>query len=212
MSQDLLDRLADDLRPVRRSAVAGRLGLGFGGGAAVSVAFSALVLGLRPDLDAAVGGATFWIKLAYVLAVGGTALWACERLARPGGEAGRRLPWLLAPVAAVVLLAAWRLVRASPAARMPMLMGGSASVCPWLIVLVALPSLAGLVWAVRTLAPTRLRLTGLVVGLAAGGVGAAAYSLHCPETGVPFLAVWYSLGVLMTAALGGLLGPRLLRW
>ena len=206
-------RLSRDLRPVSRWAVARRLVGGAGAGVAISVVGVAAGLGLRPDIAQAVGGAMFWTKLAYVLALGGVAAWACERLARPtGADAGRRIAWLLAPAAAVAALAAWRLAAAPAPMRMPMVMGASAAVCPWTILLVSLPPLTGLVWAVRGLAPTRLTLTGLMLGLAAGGAGAAAYALHCPEATMPFLAVWYSLGVAASGLLGAALGPRLLRW
>jgi hypothetical protein len=62
------------------------------------------------------------------------------------------------------------------------------------------------------MAPTRLRATGAVIGLAAGGISAALYSLHCPEAGASFVLTWYTLGILAPALLGALLGPRLLRW
>ena len=93
-----------------------------------------------------------------------------------------------------------------------MLMGGSAAVCPWWIMAFSVPPLAGLVWALRGLAPTRPGLTGALAGLAAGGAGAAAYALHCPEPTAPFLAVWYTLGVAGAGALGWIAGPRALRW
>jgi hypothetical protein len=92
------------------------------------------------------------------------------------------------------------------------LLGHSAGVCPWLIVAFSLPPLLGLIWATRALAPTRLRLAGLVLGLAAGGVGATAYAFHCDEMAAPFLAIWYSAGILGAGLLGALLGPRALRW
>jgi len=46
----------------------------------------------------------------------------------------------------------------------------------------------------------------------AGGVGASVYGLHCPEMTAAFVVTWYSLGVAACAAVGALLGPRLLRW
>jgi hypothetical protein len=67
-------------------------------------------------------------------------------------------------------------------------------------------------WALRQLAPTRLTLAGALAGLFAGGAGAFVYAFHCPETAAPFVALWYSAGILLTAGLGALLGPRLLRW
>jgi hypothetical protein len=66
--------------------------------------------------------------------------------------------------------------------------------------------------ALRTFAPTRPAWAGAVAGLVAGALGAFAYAFHCPEMAPPFLAVWYSLGMLIPAAAGALLGPRLLRW
>jgi hypothetical protein len=62
------------------------------------------------------------------------------------------------------------------------------------------------------MAPTRLRLCGGVAGLLAGSSATMVYCLHCPEMGVPFWGLWYFLGILIPAAIGLLLGPRLLRW
>ena len=90
-------------------------------------------------------------------------------------------------------------------------MGHSWDKCPWRILVVGLPLLAGAVWAVRGLAPTRLTLAGLAAGGCAGGLGAAIYAVACDETSAPFLAIWYTLG-MMALALIGLLGARLLRW
>jgi hypothetical protein len=93
-----------------------------------------------------------------------------------------------------------------------LVMGDSAMVCPGLIAAVAAPVFVTLFWAVRGLAPTRLRLAGALSGLTAGGLGALIYCLHCPESGAPFVAIWYSLGILAPCLAGALLGPRLLRW
>ena len=46
----------------------------------------------------------------------------------------------------------------------------------------------------------------------AGAIGALVYLLYCPEMAPPFLLVWYTLGMLLPAALGALVGPRVLRW
>jgi hypothetical protein len=212
MSEALIERLSRDLRPVSRLSVLRRLLIGVGAGAAVSGLATAATLGLRPDMADAVGEGMFWVKLAYTLALGGLALWACERLVRPAGEAGGRWPWLMVPVLLLTALAAWQLAHAPPPMRMPMMMGRTHTVCPWCILVFSLPPLGGLVWAVRGLAPTRLRLTGVMVGLAAGGAGAAMYALHCDEGAAPFLAIWYSAGIALAGAFGWLLGPRLLRW
>jgi hypothetical protein len=73
-------------------------------------------------------------------------------------------------------------------------------------------ALAAALWALRGLAPTRPRAAGGAAGLLAGAVGAAGYSLACPEASPGFVAAWYTLGIALTGGLGALLGPRLLRW
>jgi hypothetical protein len=212
VTDDLIERLAADLKPTPKRAVAARLALGAGVGAALSAVLVLATIGLRPDLAAAMEQAMFWAKLAYPLSLGALALWTCERLARPAGSAKGRFGWVALPVLALAALAAWQLAQAPPQGRMPMLMGHTARVCPWLILTFSIPPLAGLVWAVRGLAPTRLRLAGAAVGLAAGGAGAAAYAFHCDEMAAPFLAVWYTLGIAAVGALSWLVGPRLLKW
>ncbi|MEY3253450.1 MAG: hypothetical protein RL227_2423, partial [Pseudomonadota bacterium] len=76
----------------------------------------------------------------------------------------------------------------------------------------SLPALAAAMWALRGLAPTHPAQAGAAAGLFAGALGAFGYSLACDELALPFIAAWYTLGVLLTAGLGALLGPRVLRW
>lgn len=176
------------------------------------MALVVLTLGLRPDLDQATQTAMFWTKLAYPLTLGGVAIWALERLSRPLTPAGRRVVWLVAPVALVLALCVGQLEQAPTARRLPLLMGGTAAVCPWRILVFSTPPFLALVWAVRGLAPTSIRFTGAILGVCAGGFGAAAYALSCTETTAPFLATWYSLGIIGVAAIGSLSAPWALRW
>ncbi|HEX4078478.1 MAG TPA: DUF1109 domain-containing protein [Rhizomicrobium sp.] len=209
---DLTNRLSSDLTPVSPWQLPRRLLLGLGVGLAVSIGLVLAVLGPRPDMAHAVHTPMFWVKLLYPLSLVLIAGLAAERLARPAGSARTRLPWLVLPLALVFALALIEFIPASPAARHAMLMGGSSRVCPFLVLAAAVPPLAGLIWAMRGLAPTRLGAAGTVIGIVAGGAGAFAYSWHCTETGAPFLAVWYTLGMAAAALLGFLLGPRILRW
>jgi hypothetical protein len=103
-------------------------------------------------------------------------------------------------------------VNAEAAERTELLRGISWTVCSANIALLSLPVFVALVWLMKGLAPTRLRLSGAAAGIAAGGVGALVYTVHCPELAAPFLALWYVLGMLLPAALGAWVGPRLLRW
>lgn len=212
MTGDLIGRLSEDLSPRRGNLVARRLGLALAFGGAAALVGVAATLGLNRHMATAATHAIFWIKLAYAGAVAAIGAWSVERIARPGGSAGRRLPLLAAPILALAGLASVRLLAASPEDRVRLVLGHSASVCPWYILLTSVPILIGLVWALRGLAPTRLRTAGAVAGVTAGGLGACVYCLHCPENAAPFVAIWYSLGMAASGLLGAFLGPRVLRW
>ena len=92
------------------------------------------------------------------------------------------------------------------------LLGHSWWDCPWFVLTISLPALAALLWAMRGLAPTHTRAAGFAAGLLAGAIGAGAYALACTEMAVSFVAAWYTLGMLLTGALGAFLGPRVLKW
>jgi hypothetical protein len=212
MSDALIQRLSDNLKPAPAGQVLRRLLLALGVSAIVALLGMLVMIGPRPDMMDALGTAMFWIKLAYTGAIGLVGVWAVERLSRPGLNAGARLVWIALPLAAMGLMALGRLLTTAPELRRALVMGASADVCPWRIMATSAPIFLGLVWAMRGLAPTRPGIAGAVAGLAAGGLGAAIYALHCPETAAPFVAIWYSLGILGAGAIGWLTGPRLLRW
>ena len=211
-TDDLIKSLSADVPKVAPGAVARRLALGLGLGGLASVALMLVWYGPRHDIAQAVATPMFWMKLVYAAATGLIAAFVLARLARPAGRPGALAALSLAPFAVVAVMAAARMAEAPPQAHHAMLMGHSAMSCPWRILAIGLPVLAGALWAVRGLAPTRLTLAGLVAGGAAGGIGAAVYAVACNETSAPFLAVWYTLGMVALTALGALAGSRLLRW
>jgi hypothetical protein len=55
-------------------------------------------------------------------------------------------------------------------------------------------------------------MAGFSGGLLAGAIGAAGYSLACPESSAAFVAIWYTLGILLTGVVGAAIGDRVLRW
>jgi hypothetical protein len=61
-------------------------------------------------------------------------------------------------------------------------------------------------------ATTRPALAGAVAGLVAAGIAATFYATHCQNDSPLFLAAWYVLATLFVAAVGAVLGTRLLRW
>jgi hypothetical protein len=211
-TDELIQNLTDELAPVAPGAAARRIVLGLGGGALVSTAVMLTWLGLRPDLAQAVSTPMFWMKFGYAAATGLILAALLTRLAKPAARPGVLAAVAAAPLAVVAAMALFRFASAPPEMHRALLMGHSWSACPWRILAIGLPLLAGAVWAVRGLAPTRLLLAGLVAGGCAGGLGAAIYAFACEETSAPFLAIWYTLGMALVAGLGALAGSRLLRW
>jgi hypothetical protein len=153
-----------------------------------------------------------WIKLGYGLALGTLGLVLVVRLARPVAGVTTPRRGAVALVATMLALGALVWVLAPAADRTELLLGHSWQGCPINVALLALPGLLAGLWALRLLAPTRLRAAGAAVGVMAGALGAAAYGLSCTETSITFVAVWYTLGVALVTALGAWLGPRILRW
>lgn len=212
MTDDLIARLSSDLRPVPRSAMTTRLWLAvaIGLGVALLLAYPVLHMLFDRPMGTTFGGMMFWVKAGYTAAFGLLGCAALPALARPDG----RIHWPLAAAAALLLLALtlgtmdWMRTDWSMVA----LMGATAMVCPWLIVLTGAPILVVMLAALRGMAPRSGAMAGFAAGLLAGGFGAAIYSFYCGETGMMFMAVWYSLGVAATAVLGALLGRLLLRW
>lgn len=181
-------------------------------GLAAGAALMQVFLGLQSGLATVAALPMFWVKLGLPLALCAGGLVAAARLARPGAALGAAPLLLATPLALVWALAAFVLVNALPAERSLLLYGKTWQVCPILIATLAMPTFAAAIWAMRGLAPTRLRLAGAAAGLLAGATGAFVYAFHCPEIAAPFIATWYVLGIFLPAAAGAVVGPRLLRW
>lgn len=194
------------------STTSRRIRAGTAAGWGVATIAMLALLGPRPDLASAVSLPMFWIKLALPLGLAIAFFVAATRLARPGGRAKGAWIAVVATLAALWTLAAVELAAAPAGMRAPMVEGSSALLCVASIALLSLPLLLAVFIALRGLGPTRLRLAGLAAGGLAGAAAASVYALHCTEMALPFLATWYLLGILVPAALGGLAGPRLLRW
>ena len=90
--------------------------------------------------------------------------------------------------------------------------GSNAIFCAICVPLLSIAPMIGLFYALSRAAPANARLAGFVAGLCAGGIGAAAYAAHCTDDSPLFVAVWYSMGVVLMGAVGALLGSRYLRW
>lgn len=211
-SDDLIDRLVADLHPVRANLAPWRIVVGLGAGAIVAVVLMLTGLGPRPDLADAIASPPFWMKFAYTLALVVFGGWAFSVLARPGGAPRGAAIGICATITLLAVIAALELLTAAPDSREALLLGATASVCPFNIVILSLPVFLGALWAMRGLAPTQLPLAGAATGIVAGAIGAWVYAFHCNESAASFVVLWYTAGIAGMTGIGWLLGRPMLRW
>jgi hypothetical protein len=211
-TDDLIALLANQAPPVDRHAPARRFGLALMAGLASATVLMAVVLGLRPDLLQVMPMPVFWARLGFAMAVGAGALVVTWRLSRPGVAVGASWLGVSAPIVIAWAASALILAGTPDDQRLPLVLGHTWKICSTIIAVLSLPCFAAMLWAVRSMAPVRLRLAGAAAGLLAGATAAVAYCLHCPEMAPPFWSLWYLLGMLLPAGLGSLVGPWVLRW
>ena len=103
-TDDLIDSLTKDVKPMPRHALRRRLIAGLilgGGGTLLAVG---VWLGFRPDLWIAMHGGAFWMKWLYTASLALCATLATARLGRPDGGALGWL-WIMAlPVAGLAAI------------------------------------------------------------------------------------------------------------
>jgi hypothetical protein len=211
-TDDLIAMLATGVAPVDAHAARKRFQTALVWGVVGALALMLSGYGLRHDLAQAAGLPMFWVKLAFPLAIAIPAVLLTLRLSRPGMPIGKLWTALPVPWLVIAALAIATLVPASPDERWPLVMGKTWMSCAFNIAWVSAPVLAGMLWALKGMAPTRPALAGACAGLASAATGAVVYALHCPEMQAPFLAVWYMLGMLVPTAVGAVVGAKWLRW
>ena len=210
-TEDLIEALAMEARPVSRHTVERGLAVGVLQGAVLAMLAMTLLLGARPDLASAVTGAAFWGKAAYPAALGVAGLIAAVQLARPDCRRVRGWWLLLAPILILGLTAWGEFDQASAAGRVAPFPDEDWRSVP-LILMLAIPVLVSAMAAMRAMAPTRRLLAGGAVGLVAGATAAAIYSLHCRQSSWVYLLTHYTLAIALVAAIVAAIAPRLLRW
>ncbi len=208
-TEDLIAALSADTTPGPRPER--RLALGLVPALLLALAALFAFWGPREALAAALTGTTV-AKTLVPLALGAAALWLAAELCRPEAQPKAlrvALAALGAAAAAVFAMALWRYGSAALAIEM-----GRSSLwtCLQSVPALSLLPLAAALWALRSGAPARPARAGAVAGLAAGGFGAAIYSLYCDQDAVLFYLPAYAAGIGLVALTGALLGARLLRW
>jgi len=86
------------------------------------------------------------------------------------------------------------------------------AICVGRILFLSLPAMMLTFVFMRKSAPTQPLFAGAVVGMLSGSVGALAYALACRNDGTAFVAIWYAAAYAIMAAVGAIVGHRVLRW
>jgi hypothetical protein len=206
----LIDSLVADLAPVAPM----RSGPAIARTAAAvlaSVAAIALFFGLRGHVSA-----LFLLSAGLFLVLGIATALTLIAMARPqvgSDRTGWNSGWAWAAAMAALLPASTLVLGLS---HLPSAWAESdprgGLLCFGMGLLAGLASAAVLVAWLRRGAPTSPDRAGWLVGIAAGSLGMFAFSLYCTDDSIYHIGLWHSAAVVVSALLGRLIVPRLIRW
>lgn len=209
-TEQLIDVLARSAGPTEKPRWSGKLAMTVIVGLAVAGLLVAIGLGVRPDIGAA--RMPVMMKAAFAALAAAIVLPLAVQLMKPGRPLGWRIGAVGVFLALCAAATAIALMGEMPERRWEAWMGGAVPWCVVLIPVLAAPTAALLLWLMRAFAPTRLALAGAAIGAFSGGVGAMAYAMYCPTDSVAFVVTWYTVAIAVCAALGAIVGSRILRW
>lgn len=178
----------------------------------VTLAIFTYYLDMRADLPAAFTSWRYLLKLSLSLSIAGAAIGLVLHLAQPQHRPGLAFRWML--LLTLPLLAGFLLEGAMlpPANWAQAAMGENAVYCLIFVPLLSLAPLAAILWTLRRGAPRSPTACGAAAGLAAGGIGAFIYAVHCNNDSPFYLGIWYLSAIAIVTLLGTLIGHRYLRW
>jgi hypothetical protein len=206
-TDDLIARLVEDLRPVRRLMSPRTRAAQWLAAALVGVLVGLMYFGVRRDVAEASRSVLFLARVALLAATTWLAVITCLRLSIPGGDprAWRRY-WPLVAVGGVLAIGAGELIYA-------LLLGDAGSpLRSWtcvrkVAVAGALPAVAAVV-LIRQGVSLEPRWTAMVGMLAAAAAGALTAELACPITEPMHTLLWHLVPTIVVT-LGGLAAGEL---
>jgi hypothetical protein len=205
-----LDTMVAELEPVKPL----RLSQAITSVLAIAIAAAALVVlakGARTDAIAFDPNPMFLLRAGLLLLLGGGCGWAALSMASPSvGKQGQS--WKMAIAAAALLPLAALIVALTGRTEIATANAYFGLQCMAFSGLSGLATAVPMVLWLRRGAPTSPERAGWLTGVAAGGLGAFAYGLHCPFNDVVYIGLWYSLAVGLCAVIGRLVVPKLIRW
>jgi hypothetical protein len=205
-----LSALIDDLEPVKPVRKTVPLALS----AAITLAAIGIIIGfqgMRADVLAGHPDEMFLIRSGVLLLLGGATAHAVTSMASPAVGRGQN-GWQMALAAAVLFPLSALIVAATGDVGPALSAMNSGLRCMGYSLIGGLATAVPMVLMLRKGAPTSPERAGWLTGIAAGGLGAFAYNLHCPFNNVVYIGLWYSLAVGICAVAGRLIVPKLIRW
>ncbi|TAI63636.1 DUF1109 domain-containing protein [Bradyrhizobium sp. Leo170] len=169
-------------------------------------------LGVRPDVMTAMHNPFFGLKFAVTLALAASAIAVSLHLSRPEASLRGFVWWLLVPAGLLMAGISGEMMMPQRAPMMTRLVGNNSRACLISIPLMSLPLLAAALFGLRHGAPARPAVAGAIAGLAAAGLAATLYASHCTDDSPLFVATWYTIGTALVAAIGALIGSKVLRY
>ena len=169
-------------------------------------------LGVRPDIMTAMHNPFFDLKFAVTLALAISAIAVALHLSRPEASL-RGFGWyLLIPAGLLVAGISGEMMMPQRAPMMTRVIGNNSKYCMTAIPAMSLPLLIAALMSLRHGAPSRPALSGAIAGLLSAGLAATIYASHCTDDSPLFVATWYTLATALVAALGALIGSRVLKY
>jgi hypothetical protein len=169
-------------------------------------------LGVRPDIMTAMRNPFFDLKFAVTLALAISAIAVALHLSRPEASL-RGFGWyLLIPAGLLVAGISGEMMMPQRAPMMTRLVGNNSKFCMIFIPAISLPLLLAALLGLRHGAPSRPALSGAIAGMLSAGLAATLYASHCTDDSPLFVATWYTLATALVAALGALMGSRMLKY
>ncbi|UVK40308.1 DUF1109 family protein [Mesorhizobium sp. AR10] len=210
-TDDLIKALDAD---ARNKAMPLRSAWRMAAGAAVVIAAVVfwLTIGPRHDIATAMHTMRFLAKFVFTIVLAVSAFALIQALSTPGASTGKAATGMIAAPLLVVVAVILELFVVPEAQWGTRLVGTNMPVCMIFIPLIGIGPLAIFLWALNHGAPTRPVLAGTVAGLLAGGLSATFYAAHCVDDSPLFVATWYTIAIVILAALGGLGGRLFVRW
>ena len=201
---------ADNAQPAR--PVGFVLALALVAAAPVSILMFFMTLGVRPDVMTAMHNPFFDLKFVVTLALAIAGIAVSLHLSRPEAMLGGWVWLLLLPAGILVAAIGGEMMVPQRLPMMTRLVGHNSRVCMLAIPAFSLPLLAGALIGLRHGAPAHPAMAGAIAGMLSAGLAATLYASHCTDDSPLFVATWYSIATALVAAIGALVGSRVLRF